>query len=129
MDQWFKEKSINNNYWFLQKPSLDESLTERNDHENDQLEPKETTKTKKEIKSVQFEQFSSLPDGLSKYIVGDLIGTPLDEIDNFYKDKQVINKSFFSSFFSSKKIVSSDLVQAQIVRNFIKLANGALTVK
>lgn len=39
---------------------------------------------------IQFHQLTRLPDGLSKYIVGDLIGTPLDEIDQFYKDQQVL---------------------------------------
>lgn len=55
----------------------------RDDQENDQLKPRI------EAKSVQFEEFSTLPDGFTKYIVGDFVGTPLDEIDQFYKDKQV----------------------------------------
>lgn len=43
-----------------------------------------------EIEAEYFEQFSTLPVGLNKYISNDLIGTPLDDIDPFYKDKQVI---------------------------------------
>lgn len=42
-----------------------------------------------EVEFERFEQFSKLPDGLSKYVAQDLIGTPLDDIDPFYKDKQV----------------------------------------
>lgn len=37
---------------------------------------------------VRFEQFSTLPVGLRKYVAPDLIGTPLEDIDPFYKDKQ-----------------------------------------
>lgn len=37
---------------------------------------------------VRFEQFSTLPVGLRKYVATDLIGTPLEDIDPFYKDKQ-----------------------------------------
>lgn len=37
---------------------------------------------------VHFEQFTTLPAGLRKYVAKDLIGTPLEDIDPFYKDKQ-----------------------------------------
>lgn len=36
-----------------------------------------------------FEQFSTIPAGLHKYVSNDLIGTPLEDIDPFHKDKQV----------------------------------------
>lgn len=42
-----------------------------------------------EVSFERFEQFSTLPIGLSKYVAKDLIGTPLEDIDPFYKDKQV----------------------------------------
>lgn len=36
-----------------------------------------------------FEQFATIPAGLHKYVSNDLIGTPLEDIDPFHKDKQV----------------------------------------
>lgn len=46
-------------------------------------------KSSSEIQVERFEQFSTLPIGLGKYVAKDLIGTPLEDIDPFYKDKQV----------------------------------------
>lgn len=89
--------------WMNQTQSTDEALAKRDDqHELNQSKPNtpaptSTTTTTttiaaspaKQNKSVvQFEQFAKLPDGLCKF-VGDLIGTPLDEIDQFYKDQEV----------------------------------------
>lgn len=42
-----------------------------------------------EIDFERFEQYSALPIGLGKYVTPDLIGTPLEDIDPFYKEKQV----------------------------------------
>lgn len=42
-----------------------------------------------DTKFIQFKQFDTLSPGLSQYIVNDLIGTPLEDVDNFYKDKNV----------------------------------------
>lgn len=39
----------------------------------------------------RFKTFTSLPLGLRSYVADDLIGTPLEDIDPFYKDKQVMN--------------------------------------
>lgn len=89
-----------------QTQSTDEALTKRDDqHELNQskaitpVPPTTTTTTTsaaKQSKSlIQFEQFTRLPDGLCKF-VGDLIGTPLDEIDQYYKDQQVRFISVFS---------------------------------
>lgn len=46
----------------------------------------------------RFEEFSKLPPGLSNYVAKDLIGTPLEDIDPFYKDKQVNNSKVFEEF-------------------------------
>ncbi|XP_055311841.1 sodium channel protein para-like [Sitodiplosis mosellana] len=57
---------------------------------------KENQLKSSEIKFERFEQFSTLPIGLSKYVAQDLIGSPLEDIDPFYKDKQtfiVVNRS------------------------------------
>lgn len=45
----------------------------------------------------RFEAFSTLPLGLSKYVGNDLIGTPLEDIDPFYKDKQVFKTNYVCS--------------------------------
>lgn len=37
----------------------------------------------------RFPAFTTLPLGLRNYVAKDLIGTPLEDIDPFYKDKQV----------------------------------------
>lgn len=47
---------------------------------------------------VRFEEFSTLPVGLRKYVASDLIGTPLEDIDPFYKDKQASTKAFWILF-------------------------------
>ncbi|XP_031630611.1 sodium channel protein para-like [Contarinia nasturtii] len=49
-----------------------------------------------EAKFERFKQLSTLPLGLSKYVAKDLIGTPLEDIDPFYKDKQtfiIVNRN------------------------------------
>lgn len=51
-------------------------------HKNDQPQPSD-------VQCKRFEQFSRLPTGLRKYVAKDLIGTSLEDIDPFYKDKQV----------------------------------------
>lgn len=61
-----------------------------------------------------FEQFSTLPAGLHKYVSNDLIGTPLEDIDPFYKDKQVTK----AGQILNDTLISCLFIQWQLVTGF-----------
>lgn len=63
-----------------------EASSKAEGQKNDQSQSSETV-------TEYFEQFSTLPAGLHKYVSNDLIGTPLEDIDPVYKDKQVNTNS------------------------------------
>lgn len=68
---------------FIQKQANlpDQVVPKADSHKDDQPQPSDA-------QFVHFEQFITLPVGLRKYVQKDLIGTPLEDIDPFYKDKQ-----------------------------------------
>lgn len=85
--------------------------------------PTSTTPTKKSI--VQFDQFARLPDGLNKYIVGNLIGTPLDEIDQSYEDQQV-QSMIFITFIAIESSISKKRGDSysHVINNYGKLTKN-----
>lgn len=68
---------------FIQKQANlpDQEVPKADSHKDDQPQTSDA-------QFVHFEQFTTLPAGLRKYVQKDLIGTPLEDIDPFYKDKQ-----------------------------------------
>lgn len=68
---------------FFQKQANlpDQEVPKADTHKDDQPQTSDA-------QFVHFEQFTTLPAGLRKYVAKDLIGTPLEDIDPFYKDKQ-----------------------------------------
>lgn len=68
---------------FIQKQANlpDQEVPKADSHKDDQPQTSDA-------QFVHFEQFATLPAGLRKYVAKDLIGTPLEDIDPFYKDKQ-----------------------------------------
>lgn len=73
---------------FIQKQANlpDQEVPKADSHKDDQPQTSDA-------QFVHFEQFTTLPAGLRKYVQKDLIGTPLEDIDPFYKDKQASEQS------------------------------------
>lgn len=72
---------------FTQKPGSLVDQESAKSNEQPQPQPSEAS-------FERFETFSTLPNGLSKFVGNDLIATPLEDIDPFYKDKQVFKTNY-----------------------------------
>lgn len=64
---------------------MDQEVLKGDSHKDDQPQT--------DAQCERFEAFAALPVGLRKYVAKDLIGTTLEDIDPFYKDKQVHNQT------------------------------------
>lgn len=81
--------------------------------------------TSSEVTFERFKQFSTLPSGLSKFVAKDLLGTPLEDIDPIYKDKQVHTekKTIWCNYYSmTSSLLFEKLTMTAIHLKFLTIA-------